>query len=596
MRRLRFPGAALHALAFLTVVARAEEASTPSAKERFAARKAEDAARQEWGRAVEARIQAWRRSGRFDEVRVAVDDALDRFPEPQALALVVGAVRYVNSAHVRWDAKPADVDAWNSAVALRALERLPRPPRIGDHLELVTHGVLGAWRQTPDSAADGGGERDPPRDLHLVARFVRRLLDDESRLWSPPRAPPRHGRPYPPVRRSDPRWGTQGDWDTPADEQGFLAYEEAWYATALRHDESRAVRDVRSQWSIPEAVGAFARRFGDDTSADAAYRSILTVDVPEVPWIAVLDAVRAVRSLPPNPRDPGNATFWVTEPQSMSAPSRGRVGRDLALEVHLFNGTPATMRVPLGSARAVLVRGEGPKDEDALPPRRPPLASDLVTIEPNRSASVPLAVPVRHAGLARVVVALDNDTATVGDTGGVWTGAERFVWYVDVPPSDPVRAAKLLAAARDSAKRPESVESLRVAVETLARETPDERCVEALAAIAVAATDARIAHAALAALEALIAQGGGLDACGAFAMVAADPARDRDVRARAVDGLARLGSARLTGRVDVGPQVREVTDVPIPPHVRTYVRERLQALARDADNLVAERAQAALGR
>jgi hypothetical protein len=273
------------------------------------------------------------------------------------------------------------------------------------------------------------------------------------------------------------------------------------------------------------------------------------------------------------------------------------VGQEIALDVLVLNRRGSPIEVPLGLARAAIVYGPAESDDAALPASRAPREADLVTVGPAGLESVRLVLPVRHAGLARIVVALENDAWKLDGHVGVWTGSERFVGYVEVRPVEPGSAPeRLRREARESASRPDTVDRLCAEVAALAKAQPDDRAVVPLSLVAVDATDARVAHAALAALEDLVANGGGVDAYGAFAPVAADPARPRDLRLRAVDGLARLAKGRIVSRTDVGAQMREFCDLPIPRRVVDHVRARLEALAIDPDVLVAERARAALGR
>lgn len=574
---------------------RAGDAPPPSAKARWTAQQAEEVERQRWGPSLEERIQGWRRSDRFDEIRSAVDDALERFPEPFSVALVVGAVKYINRDNVQWNPKPADLDAWNLDVARRALERLPRPPRARDHLALVERGVLGRW--TPRAwATESEPEFDVGPDLSLVVQFTRRLLDDEDRLWRPlPIAGPEGH--YAPVRRTDPRFRSMGAWDTPTDESAFLAYEERWYERALRDDEWRILLDVRRRWSLLDLVETFAARFPSGSPADAAFRERMPAEVPEFPWIAVLDVVRRETSRRPSWAARDKVSLRMVSADLSRASARHTMGRDLVIDVLVLNRSPAPTEIPLPLARAAILYGPHDRDDEALPPARTPLATDLVTVAPGGLSSLRLSIPVRRPGLARIVVALDNDVAKVGEHVGVWTGSERFVGYVEIPPVGPALGPeRLRQEARESARRPDTVDRLCREVAMLAKEQPDDRAVVPLSLVAVDATDARIAHAALAALEALAANGGGVDAYGAFAPIAADATRPRDLRLRAVDGLAGLAKGRIVSRTDVGPQVRDVCDLPIPRRVVDHVRARLEALSSDPDVLVAERARAALGR
>ncbi|HVG93628.1 MAG TPA: hypothetical protein VND21_04215 [Planctomycetota bacterium] len=538
---------------------------------------------------MDARIKAWRRVDQFDEIRAAVDDALQWFPDPQAVALVVGAVRHINSSNVKWDAKPAGLDAWNAGVALRALASLPRPPRLYDHSTLVRGGVIAKWL-APWSAGNADGEHDVREDLTLLARFLRRLLDDEDRLWSPLPLDRRllH---YPPVRRTDPRW----HWDTPTDEEGFLAYEEAWYAHRLRANDLSALHHVRQSWVLPEIVSAFATRFPAGSPAEAAYRERMPADVPEFPWLPLLDAVRRTRPTIPM-RSASGVSFWVTAKRSSGPPTSGQVGHDLAVDVFVMNRTDATIVIPLGRVRAAVVHGEGPRDDDALPPPRTAVTTDLEIVAPNHTASVPLSLPMLRDGLARVVVALDNDAVKIGDADGVWTGAERYVLYVDIPRYGIDSRPALLRSAHESADHPERVDGILAEIAAMAREEPDDRGAEACGEIAVAAKDGRVAASALAAVESALARGCGANTYGSLVTIATDRERPRDLRLRAVDGLAHFATGRTPARFVAGPQVHVVSDVPVPPRVRAHVRERLTALASDVDVLVAERAQAALAR
>lgn len=552
-----------------------------------------------WGPPLTECVHGWQRTDRFDEVRSAVEDALDRFPEPFAVALVVETVKYINRGNVNWDPKQADLDAWNAEVARRALDRLPRPPRVRDHLVLVEHAVLGRWRRR-DPGTDPGTEPesdlDVGRDLSLVVQFSRRLLEDEDRLWRPLPLAPREGH-YAPVRRTDPRFRFTGAWDTPTDEAAFLAYEEGWYGSVLRDEEWRRLRDVLGQWSLAGVVHAFAARFRADSPADAAFRGRMPAEAPEVPWIALLDAARRHEAPDPKWSADGQVSFRVVPSRVSSAPWWGAIGQEIALDVLVLNRRGSPIEVPLGLARAAIVYGPAESDDAALPASRAPREADLVTVGPAGLESVRLVLPVRHAGLARIVVALENDAWKLDGHVGVWTGSERFVGYVEVRPVEPGSAPeRLRREARESASRPDTVDRLCAEVAALAKAQPDDRAVVPLSLVAVDATDARVAHAALAALEDLVANGGGVDAYGAFAPVAADPARPRDLRLRAVDGLARLAKGRIVSRTDVGAQMREFCDLPIPRRVVDHVRARLEALAIDPDVLVAERARAALGR
>jgi hypothetical protein len=574
----------------LNSLVQAEDAPPASAKARWTAEKEYDDARSVWGPPMDARIKAWRRVDRFDEIRAAVDDALQRFPDPQAVALVVGAVRYINSNNVKWDAKPAGLDAWNAELAVRALASLPRPPRLHDHDTLVRRGVIAKW-WAQSSAGHADGDHDVRADLTLLARFLRRLLDDEDRLWGPLPLAQHRLLHYPPVRRTDPRWHP----DTPADEEGFLAYEEAWYAYALRDKELWTLHDTRHSWVLPEIVSAFATRFPAGSPAEAAYRERMPADVPEFPWLPLLDAVRRTRPTIPM-RSASGVSFWVTAKRSSGTPTHGQVGHDLAVDVFVMNRTDATKVIPLGRVRAAVVHGEGPRDDDALPPPRTPLTTDLVVVAPNHSASLPLSLPMLRDGLARIVVALDNDTAKIADTDGVWTGAERYVLYVDISRYSTASRSALLKSARESADHPDRVDGVLAEIAAIEREQPDDRGAEACGEIAVAATDGRVASAALAAVESGLARGCGANTYGSLATIAADRERPRDLRLRAVDGLARFATGRTPERFVAGPQVHVVSDVPVPPRVRAHVRERLTALASDVDVLVAERAQAALAR
>lgn len=566
--------------------ARAGDAPPTSAKARWDAQRADDFERLMWGPPLMERLARWERGGEVEGIRPAVEDALDRFPEPFAVALVVGIARFVHH--------DVGLDAWIRAVAHRALDRLPRPPRVDDHPALVERAVLGGWRQVrPEEGTDD--DPDVGRDLALVARFVRRLLDDEDRLWRPlPLA--RHDGRYAPVRRTDPRFRVIGAPDTPADEEAFVAYEERWCERTLRDAEWKLLLDVQRQWTPLDMAETFAARFPAASPADAAFRERMPAEVPEFPWIAVLDAARRHVSLMKKWGAEDKVTFRVVPAAVSSASSRQGIG-DLELDVLVLNRSSAPTAVPLPLARAAIVYGPHDLDDEALPPPRTLRATDLVTVGPAGLASFRLSLPVRHAGLARIVVALDNDVAKVGEHVGVWTGTERFVGYVSILPewvaSGPER---LPHEARGGAGQPDSAERLRREAAALAMAPPDDRAVVPLSLVAIDATDARVAHAALAALETLVANGGGIDAYGAFAPIAADPTRPRDLRLRAVDGLARLAKGRVVSRTDIGVQVREGCDLPIPRRVVDHVRARLAELAKDPDVLVAERARASLVR
>ncbi|MBL9087175.1 MAG: hypothetical protein JNM10_08520, partial [Planctomycetia bacterium] len=341
-----------------------------------------------WGPLLTERIHGWQRTDRFDEIRSAVDDALERFPEPSAVALVVETVKYINRSNADWDPKPADLDAWNAEVARRALDRLPRPPRVRDHLVLVEHAVLGGWRQArPEAGPDD--DPDVGRDLALVARFVGRLLDDEDRLWRPLPFAPHDGR-YAPVRRADPRFRSTGSWDTPADEEAFLAYEERWYERTLRDDEWRLLLDVQRQWSLLDVVKAFAARFPAASAADAALRERMPADSPEFPWIAVLDAARRQATQMPRSWGSSRLPFWVVTEGSSGASSHGGIGHDLALEVRVLNRTDEPTVIPLACVRAAIVHGPHDRDDEALPPPRAPIATELLTVAPGEVGTVRL--------------------------------------------------------------------------------------------------------------------------------------------------------------------------------------------------------------
>ena len=133
-------------------------------------------------------------------------------------------------------------------------------------------------------------------------------------------------------------------------------------------------------------------------------------------------------------------------------------------------------------------------------------------------------------------------------------------------------------------------------VDPLARAWPDDRSVVVLRQFAVDPDDVDVVRASLEALIAALDRGYGRDSHFAFSTIATDAARPRDLRLRAIDGLTRFASGRLTGAFVANERVRVSADEAVPARLVADVRARLEALTKDADALVAERARSALGR
>jgi hypothetical protein len=172
----------------------------------------------------------------------------------------------------------------------------------------------------------------------------------------------------------------------------------------------------------------------------------------------------------------------------------------------------------------------------------------------------------------------------------------RRVAYVDVAPAGVGPPDVLRAGVRAGPGDAARLDAVLAEVERIAREELHDLGAETCGAVAAAAKDERVASAALAVVEAALARGHGGGTYGSLLVVAADRERTQEVRMRAVDALARFALGRLSGRFEAGPRVHVVSHLAVPPRVREHVRERLGALAGDADGLVAERARAALAR
>jgi len=546
---------------------RADDAPPGPAKAEFERRGAAQEARARWGAAVEERVQRWRRGGRFDEISAAAEAALARFPDDEAVETVTAIARVIDSANstLADGPDPDRLDAWCLELALRALERLPPSVDPERHRALLSrvHLARAPKAGEPDTAPSMALRR---RILAAVVGFLRRWFDQFDPLWDPT-TPVDH---YPPVRPSDPRAGLGIGASGPDDEREFLRVEEAYYASLLVDRTQRAWRSARGDVDLAGVIGALARLFpeGADVEGEIAQAG---ARVPELDVAGCIEIARRQRER--RARLGAVVDLRLEGPKGLpwSAVHPRMVGRSPQVVLAVWNGTNTPKTVPLGLARVAVLYVNGPTDERLVPPMRALDADDLVVVEPNQRVERPLAIPVPRAGLARVVVTLANETARVGDVDGVWTGSERFVGLLDVAESRESPADHLAAL-------------------------PDDRGVEVLRARAVGSGDAEDVRAALEALIAAVDGGYGRSAHFAFAAVAADPARARDVRLRAVDGLLRFARDRLTGGFEAGPQARVVVDEAVPARLVAHVRARLEALSHDADTLVAERARAALAR
>jgi hypothetical protein len=597
-RRWRFAGIVFAALVCGPVGdCPADEPAPGPARAEYERRKAAQEVRQPWSRALDERVRRWRWGGTFSEISAAVWEALARFPDEQAVALVVRTAEVINSSNAELaEGGPDDerLNAWCLDLALRALERLPRPPKPHEHLALVrrVHLAPTPFRGHPVPAV---APNDRRRMLAAVVGFLRRCHDEIDPLWDP-RTP--HSL-YPPARPSDPRWRMGQGERGPADEGEFLRVEEAWYATSLARQDQREVRGAREELRLPSLLGRLARVFPPEPDVLRDVRAA-AASVPEIDLVGLMDVQRQSQRKREN--DGGEIDFRLGRDAHGNWSDAGSAGLGHQVILTVGNRTGSALVVPLGLVRAAVLYGDGAADESVLPPRREARPEDLVVVAPGRHAEFPLTLPLPRAGLARVVVVLQNDQSRVGATEAVWTGTERFVELVEVGeaagnPGPQLRNLQEIAT-RAGLPVPEDLGAVTRMVAPLAEAWPDDRSVQVLSTLAKYAKyaqDDALVNAALDGLVAAAGRGYGESARFAFRRVAQDPERGFEQRVRAVGGLALFLESRRRAPFDASPVVRVVVDEPTDARVVTEVRARLEALTQDANHAVSAAARKALG-